>query len=202
MKKRWLWTVLLTACVLLATPSYVRAFRVAGFSDAPSYLIGDLVLVNRAAYDLRLPYTSTIVLSHSEPGRGDMVLFSFPGRNAQLFKRVIGRPGDRVAMVDNHLTINGRSLSYEQVDPSPFAEVAVANDLGAVVEREAGEGLEHLITHTPGAGFKATLAPLVVPEGHYYIIGDNRDNSVDSRSHGPIPQSWIHGRLSRWGPWR
>jgi signal peptidase I len=195
-KRRWLLLAVTAAGIVAVTPSYIRAYRVDGTSDAPSFLTGDRILLLKAAYDIRLPYADLVLMSRSEPKPGDVVMYRLPGQNYPVFKRVIGCPGDMVAMRSNHLEINGTLMGYEDVDPAAFQPVAEANNLGSIIEIESGHGPPHLITHSPGAGTYATFDAVQVPAGHYFVIGDNRDNSLDSRMYGPIPRDSIIGRVA------
>ena len=106
-------------------------------------------------------------------------------------------PGDRIEMRENHLIVNGTPLRYESAPIPLGAEEAARNSLGEVVEREEGNGPAHLISFTPGAGVTGDFGPLVVPEGRYFFLGDNRWNSLDSREYGPVSRSRILGRLGR-----
>ncbi len=180
---------------LLITPSYVRAFRVQGASEAPNYLLGDLVFVNKAAFDIRLPYTDIVLLSHSRPRHGEQVLYRRPGMEYSIFKRVIGCPGDTIEMRHNHLIVNGTTLTYEMQDPAAYDQIPEANRTGTVFEKEIGNGLARVVTYTPGAGSYASFGPVEIPEDHYFLIGDNRDNSLDSRDYGPVPRERILGKL-------
>jgi signal peptidase I len=193
--KRWLSVAFAVLFVGVLVPSYVRAYRVAGSSDAPSYLVGDRILVNKAAYDIRLPYTGMVIVSHSAPDLGDVVLYRSPQDDRLVFKRVVGGPGDAVSMRENHLTINGTNLRYAAVDEATYRSVAARNQIGSAIETEAGNGPEHAITYTPGASPLASFAPVRLPDGHYYMIGDNRDHSEDSRSYGPVPRERILGKV-------
>jgi signal peptidase I len=195
-KKRWLLPLVAILAIGAITPSYVRAYRVAGSSDAPSFLVGERILVMKAAYDVRLPYTDIIISSHSQPEPGDVVLFRSPESDALIFKRVVGCPGDTVAMRDNHLEINGVALRYERVDASDYQSIAEQNNLGTIIEREMGHGPPHLVTHTPGTSCDASFGPVRVPEDHYFVLGDNRNNSRDSRMHGTVPRHSILGKVS------
>jgi signal peptidase I len=190
--------MLLVAVVVLVAalvPAYMRAYRVVGWSDAPSFLVGDRILINKTAYDIRLPYTDVVLFSHSKPGLGEVVLFRSPGDGALVFKRVAGRPGDTVVIQDSHLEIDGSPLRYERVKRAQYESVAVQNELGAIIEREIGLGPPHLMTHTPGASTYASFGPFRVPEDHYFVLGDNRDHSEDSRMYGCIPRESIVGRV-------
>jgi len=195
-KKRWLWLLLVVLLIVVLIPSYLRVFRVEGCSDAPSFLVGDRILVNKAAYDLRLPYTNRVLWNRADPRPGDVVLFNPPGEEILVFKRVVAGPGDTIAMDNNRIGINGVILQYEKVDPEPYIAVAAINRLGEVIEKESGHGDPHLITQTTAADSEASFEPVEVPEGHYFVMGDNRDNSLDSRMYGPIPRQSILGRVA------
>ena len=121
-------------------------------------------------------------------------MFRAPGEEFTVFKRVIGCPGDRVEMRDNHLRINDLALRYDPVDDRQFQSIARINELGEIVEKEAGNGPSHFMAYTPG-GFYASFEPILVPEGQYYVLGDNRSNSEDSRMYGPISRALIQGRV-------
>lgn len=195
-RKRWLLPLAVVIGIGAITPSYIRAYRVAGSSDAPSFLVGDRIFVIKAAYDLRLPYTDVIISSHSHPERGDVVMFWSPELEAPVFKRVVGRPGDTVAMRDNRLEVNGVAMTYERVDATEFQAIADKNRLGTTIEREIGNGPPHLVTHSPGGCADASFEPVRVPEDHYFVLGDNRDNSRDSRMDGTVPRRAILGKVS------
>ncbi len=189
------WLALVIAAVAI-TPSYVRAFRVGGASEAPSYLMNDLILANKAAYDIRLPYTSIVIASHSRPKPGDMVLFRPPGADYEVFKRVVGCPGDTVAIQGHRLSINGRQLKYVARAVSFDDEILTDNSIGTIIEKEIGYGPDRLITYTPGHWSGGTIEAFVVPQGHYYLVGDNRGNSLDSRTYGPVARTAIVGKVS------
>jgi len=196
MIRRRAWLIVVLAALAI-TPSYVRAFRVGGASEAPSYRLNDLMTVNKAAYDIRLPYTGIVIVSHSQPRPGDMVLFRRPGTDYDVFKRVLGCPGDTVAIQDNRFTINGQPLKYVKHTASFDDEVLAANDIGTIIEREIGYGPDHLITYTPGTRSTGNIESFIVPQGHYYLVGDNRGNSLDSRTYGPVAGKHIVGRVGR-----
>jgi signal peptidase I len=191
--RKTLWTAVLLMAVLALAPSYLRAYELAGASDAPTLLLRDRVWVNLASYDFRFPYTDTVLFSRAKPRRGDLVLVQWPGDRAPVFKRVVATGGDRVAMEAHHLILNGQPLTYAAHDGSAFAEVPPENLLGSVFEVETVGGVEHLITFTPGT--RDSFPEVLVPEGQCYVLGDNRDRSQDSRDRGPVPYACVRGKI-------
>jgi signal peptidase I len=194
-RRRWLWLLVVVVGIVAVTPSCIRAYRVEGASDAPSFLVGDRILVSKAAYDVRLPYTDIVILSHSDPRAGDVVLYRPPGEKILVFKRVVGGPGDVLVMRDSHLEVNGRALEYEAEEDVDYGPVSNRNNLGTVIEWEIGNGPPHLVTHTPGEGLYAAFEAVHIPEEQYFVLGDNRDSSLDSRMYGPIAREAILGKV-------
>ena len=162
-------------------------------SMRPNLLEGDVVLVNRLAYDLKLPLTDIVVTPIAEPRRGDIVTFSSPRDGTRLIKRIVALPGDRVEMRDERLIVNGEIAEY--LDPESTVEPA-----------EQGAGIPAMrLTETIGqhtrrvqlldrAGALSTFGPLEVPRGSYLMLGDNRDNSADSRYFGFVPRHLLIGQ--------
>ena len=185
------------AAGLALLPAYLRAVTVSGPSDAPTLLLGDQLVINLAAYDVTLPYSSVRVWQRAEPQRGEMAMFHVPNRNVRGLKRVVGLPGDTVELRENVLWVNGQPVEQEQLDRSLFAPwVTAAHGLGERVMREGGR---YTITYTPGRSDLRTAAAVTVPRGHYYLLGDNRDDSNDSRVFGPVKREHLQGRvLAHW----
>jgi signal peptidase I len=197
--KRRLGRKLLSAAVFLAValallPAYVRAYTIAGTSAAPTLLLGDWVWVNHSAYDIRLPYSERVLLTRGNPALGELVLVASPDNGYPIFKRIAALPGDRVAMDEHHLSINGIPLTYTPTDNTAFAFVPPENCLGSAFETEVLGVQAHLITYTPGSA-RSSFPEVPVPPDHYYLLGDNRDESRDSRIWGPVPRQSIRGRL-------
>lgn len=162
-------------------------------SMRPTLLEGDVVLVNRLAYDLKLPLTDVVLLHLGEPQRGDVVTFSSPAGGTRLIKRIVGLPGDRVAMQDNVLILNGRPLVYH--DAHRHGEtLAPGWVIGAERATEELAGRPHAVQRFPASAAQRDFAEITVASGHYFMMGDNRDNSEDSRVIGTVPRERLIGR--------
>ena len=136
------------------------------------------------AYDLRLPFTHISMLKLADPQRGDIIVFDSEVSDKRLVKRVVGLPGDVVAMIDNVLIINGQALNYQNKLLSKHYADKTENLLG----------LEHMVRTLPHGSMLSNFNPVKVPAGHYLALGDNRDNSADSRVIGFVPREEIVGR--------
>jgi len=140
--------------------------------------------VNKAAYDLRLPFTHISLLKRADPQRGDIIVFDSAVSEKRLVKRLIGVPGDVIAMQNNVLWINGKKLGYETVNQSR-----------AITDREENLlGFKHEIRTKAQGSYLSSFSPVKIPDGYYLALGDNRDNSADSRVIGLVPRSEIIGR--------
>src|SRR5262249_52626390 len=161
-------------------------YTISGTSAAPTLLLGDRVLVSHSAYDIRLPYSERVLLTRGNPVLGELVLVASPENGRLIFKRIAALPVDRAAMDEHHLSINGSPLVYPPTDNTAFAFVPPENCLGSVIETEVLGVQAHLITYTPGSA-TSSFPEVLVPPDHYYLLGDNRDQSRDSRVWGPVP---------------
>ncbi len=155
-------------------------------SMIPTILEGDRILVNKMAYDIRVPFTHISLHKVADPAPGDIIVFDSEVSGKRMVKRVVAVPGDLVAMTDNQLTINGRALQYD-----PLTENVSANTIDQI---EHLSGVEHLVRLSKSGSMLASFRPVLVPVGQYLAMGDNRDNSADSRVIGFIPRDEIVGR--------
>ena len=162
----------------------------------PNLLEGDVVFVNRLAYNVKLPLTDIVLGQTGEPQRGDIVTFSSPLNGTRLIKRVIALPGDRVEMRNEQLIINGRQAGYATIDHTTETIKGVGDIAAVRVGESLGEHT-HAIQLLPQIQARRNFEPLTVPPGQYMMLGDNRDNSEDSRYIGLVPRALLIGRAER-----
>lgn len=184
---------LLFLILLGLAPAYLHAYSISagGVSEAPTILAGDTVIVNEAAYTIRLPYTNLKMLHVGSPQRGTMVVILGPPKGVPAPKRIVGIPGDTVEIRDHLVIVNGQLLPLEKLNPADFRWVPDTNRVGTSIEKEDG----HWITRTIGAGNYRDHGPIRLGDGQYFAIGDNRDMSLDSRAFGPITEAQIVGKV-------
>jgi len=183
--------LLLLAVVFAALPSYVWAYALTAPSESPTLNIGDRIIVNKASYALRLPYSGVTLFRARTPDRGDMVLVRLPNGRTVAPKRVIGLPEETIELRENRVIVNGRELPVRPLNRVEFNWVNPSNRIGSIVAEEEG----HWISFTPGAGRYRTCPPTKLHQGEYFVIGDNRDESADSRIWGPVPEWRILGKV-------
>jgi signal peptidase I len=165
-------------------------------SMKPSILEGELVLVNKLAYDLKVPFTTRHLSTWGNPVRGDVVVFYSPVDGTRLVKRVIGLPGDTVQLRNDVLYLNGRQQQYSSTDSGPFLR-DVFEDANPVIAIEHLAACDHYVMALPGRQALRNFGPVLVPPDQYFMMGDSRDNSADSRFIGPVPRAAIVGRVAR-----
>lgn len=191
----WRGFLLFVAVMLLFRSAVADWNHVPSGSMLPSILVGDRIVVDKLAYDLRVPFTHVRLSSWESPHRGDVVTFTSPEDGRLLVKRVIAVPGDTVSLNHNRLTVNGVQAGYKRAAPgdTPFA-----TQPGYTLYQESLLGSQrYVMLRTSGAaGFSGFLEPVELPEGQYMMLGDNRDNSRDSRFIGLIPRANILGRAT------
>ena len=185
------------ALILAVLPAYVSGYTVNGPSEAPTLLLGDFAVVNHAAFDVNLPYSAITLANLGAPKPGDLVLFRVPNRDALGLKVVVGVPGDVVAMRENQLYLNQRAVPLQPLPREGFDWVPKEHAIGANVARETLETsrFSHEITYTPGLSPLRSFAPVTVPKDCYFLLGDHRDNSNDSRIFGAVARDSILGKV-------
>ena len=184
----------------------LTAFRssVADWNDVPTgsmkptILEGDRIFVNKLAYDLKVPYTTWRVAQWSEPDRGDVVVFYSPADGIRLVKRVVAIAGDMVELRDDKLIINGQAAEYEPLDESIAEQLPEDQRTHHTMQSEkVNGGAAHPVMTTPEIyTAMRSFGPITIPDGQYFVMGDNRDNSKDSRYFGPVPRKLILGKAS------
>jgi signal peptidase I len=193
------WGFSLVIAILIAT-SFKSA--IADWNDIPSgsmkptILIGDRIFVNKLAYDLKLPYTTWHLAQWADPERGDIVVFYSPNDGKRLVKRVVGLPGDTIAMHKNQLFIDGVGIKYEPLDNEVINQIAPARQSHHLFFSENIAGKKHPVMFASSRPFLHSFGPVTVPKGKYFMLGDNRDNSADSRFFGFVDRKLIVGRAS------
>ena len=178
--------------VLLLRSFIAEPFRIPSGSMMPTLLVGDFILVNKFTYGIRLPVINKKIIELSKPNRGDIVVFRYPkDPTVDYIKRIVGLPGDKVVYSNKKLTIN--DLPVQQTSLGSYQGLGQGEEMsGAEDLLENLTGVEHRIlirNGTPTVEFV-----YVVPEGNYFAMGDNRDNSNDSRYWGPVPEANLVGK--------
>lgn len=165
-------------------------------SMRPNILEGDVVLVNRVAYDFKLPFSDVALFNIENPERGDVITFTSPTDGVRLIKRLVALPGDVVEMRNEVLTINGAVAEYSGPDAvTERLDNGITTSALHIRERVAGN--ERTVQFLPEVGAKRNFGPLVVPNDSYFFLGDNRDNSADSRYIGFVPRHLLIGKAHR-----
>ena len=165
-------------------------------SMKPTILEGDRVLVNKLAYDLKVPFTTWHIAEWSNPQRGDIVVFFSPHDGKRLVKRVIGLPGDTIELRNNVLVINGSPVEYAPISEEALRDLAPGERVGRVFAAEKLPGQIHAVAGMPTAPALRSFAPVRVSDGQYFMMGDNRDDSFDSRYWGTVARQQIVGRAT------
>ena len=162
-------------------------------SMRPTLLEGDVVLVNRLAFNLKLPLTNVIVARLGEPQRGDVVTFFSPRDDMRLIKRLVAVPGDTVEMRNKILIVNGRPAIYAPIGTA-VEELAPGVETEALRLDERTGARDHLVQWLGRSDKRDNFGPIAIPRDRYLMLGDNRDNSADSRYFGLVPRELIIGR--------
>ncbi len=181
--------------VLVLRSFLIEPFQIPSQSMVPTLQVGDFILVSKWTYGIRLPVLRTKIIEIDSPERGDVMVFFPPHEDRYFIKRVVGLPGDKVHVLNGIVFINGDKMTQTSVAEK-------ANSSRSVVMSENLGGVEHLMQKRTSPTRLSQNYSAVVPQGHYFMMGDNRDNSSDSRVWGPVPEDRIVGKaFARWMFW-
>jgi signal peptidase I len=194
--------------VLILRSFLAEPFRIPSGSMMPTLLVGDFILVNKFSYGIRLPVLNKKVIEIGDPQRGDVVVFRYPKQPwVDYIKRVVALPGDRISYLNKTLFVNGRPMGQEQLGMYTGVGSGVQMT-GAIQLKENLDGVEHhILTHpmAPNLAMGCNVlrhGEVTVPDGHYFVMGDNRDNSNDSRCWGFVPDENLVGKaFGVWMSW-
>jgi signal peptidase I len=178
--------------VMILRSFIVEPFRIPSGSMMPTLLIGDFILVNKFTYGVRLPVANKKIIEVEEPQRGDIVVFRFPqDPSVDYIKRIVGLPGDRIAYYNKQIYVNGRVASQTRL--GNYVGTGKGSTMtGAIQLNEELTGVVHDILIRDGQ--PTVQGEFTVPPGNYFVMGDNRDNSNDSRYWGTVPEGNLVGK--------
>ncbi|SMF35851.1 signal peptidase I [Alteromonadaceae bacterium Bs31] len=192
------------ALVFVLRSFVIEPFQIPSESMVPTLEVGDFIAVNKYAYGIRLPVFRTKVIPISDPKRGDVMVFFPPHEDRYFIKRVIGLPGDKITYVNNVLYINGEEASQSLVEKEKVESIAGCTRLGGryvVVDETVGDRT-HRMRKCSMEQSSSLDGSWEVPQGHYFMMGDNRDHSSDSRVWGAVPEERIVGKaFAIWMHW-
>ena len=187
--------LLILALILFSIRSSLADWNdVPSGSMQPTILVGDRVFVNKLAYDLKVPFTTWHLAQWANPQRGDIVVFYSPRDGTRLVKRVVGLPGDAVELRNDQLIINGKPVDYAPLSSDVSSQLPETEREHSLFATEELATHPHAVMTIPALPAMRTFGPVQVPEGHYFMMGDNRDNSFDSRYFGTVARSRIVGK--------
>jgi signal peptidase I len=182
--------------VFAARSSFADWNTVPTGSMKPTILEGDRIFVNKLAYDLKVPFTTLHLAEWSAPRRGDIVVFYSPKGGTRLVKRTVGLPGDTVELRHEQLIINGEAVAYKPIAEELLRDVTANDRAISDYASEQLPGRPHLVAGIPAVQAMRNFGPVRVPDGCYFMMGDNRDDSFDSRYFGAVKRDRIVGRAT------
>jgi signal peptidase I len=184
----WVKPLLVVVAIMAPLRSVVADWNdVPSGSMMPTILVGDRIWINKLAYDLKVPFSTVRLTTWSDPQRGDIIVFRSPADGKRLVKRVVATPGDLIELRAEHLFINGQPAEYGRADSSVDATLVLS---------ETVYGRTHPVMIEPQKQALRSFGPVRVPEGRYFVMGDNRDSSFDSRYFGFALRDSIIGRAT------
>ncbi len=179
---------LLLTCIVFFKSAIADLSSISGASMQPTLLDGDKVWVNKLAYDIKIPWTEISLAELSDPARGDVIIIDSKVAAKRLVKRIVGVPGDTIYMQNNALVINGQAASYEILSEDEDAVI--------ILEELPDKAHQARLSNRFASRSNRSYGPTVVPEDQFFVLGDNRDNSSDSRVYSFVPRGEIMGRSS------
>ena len=194
-RKQWKETVRPILVVVIVLCTFRSA--VADWNDVPTgsmkptIVEGDRIVVNKMAYDFRLPFTGVRLIERNGPDRGDVVILLSPTDGTRMVKRVVGLPGETLQILNNRVYIDGKPVTCD-MDDQPARRGQAPTSVRWLGDETLGER-HHAIMISPAIPARRTVAPIVIPDDHYFVMGDNRDQSKDSRYFGTVPRDRIVG---------
>jgi len=197
--REWLESLIVIAIIAIVIRSFIVApFKIPSSSMVPTLEVGDYLFVTRYDYGFRIPFTD-IQIAPERAKRGDVVVFDYPeDRSKDYIKRIVGLPGDEIVYKNNELFVNGRKMALREKGPRAYFLGDGSVDMSTVFE-------EHLfdVSHDVlRKEFSIRDGKWKVPAGHYMMLGDNRNNSRDSRFWGFVPQAYLVGKAAIvWWSW-
>ena len=201
-RARQLWRKEIRPLLILALVLFSIRSSLADWNDVPTgsmkptILEGDRIFVNKLAYDLKVPFTTWHLAEWSNPQRGDVVVFYSPHDGKRLVKRVVGLPGDTIELRNDALILNGQPVPYKPIAEDLLREVAPQDLSRSVFAIEDLPGQSHRVAAIPAAPALRNFGPFQVPADRYFMMGDNRDDSFDSRYYGAVERKQIVGHAT------
>jgi signal peptidase I len=182
-------------------------FRVPSNSMMPTLLTGDFILVNKFDYGLRLPILNSKIVDFSKPERGDVIVFRYPNyehsagySGVDFIKRVVALPGDTISYEKDHLAVNGETIEYRKIGSYKGVDSGKTMSGYRHVKELINKANHDILLHP--LGHSREISKTTVPEGHYFVMGDNRSHSSDSRFWGYVPEDFILGKaIGIWMHW-
>jgi signal peptidase I len=193
----WIFSLLVAVLIATSIKSAIADWNtVPTGSMKPTIVEGDRIFVNKLAYDLKVPYTTIHIAEWDNPRQGEIVVFYSPEDGKRLVKRVIGVPGDTIYMQDSQLFINGIALTYRYPDEKDFKKYLIESKYREDTIIENLDDISHPVLILPHPQVLSSFLPVTLPEGKYFMMGDNRYNSADSRYFGFVDRKLIVGRAT------
>lgn len=189
--------------VFLIRSFLVEPFKIPSGSMLPTLRVGDFILVNKFTYGLRVPIAGWELVDLGDPSRGDVIVFQYPkNESVDYIKRIVAGPGDEIVFRSQTLLVNGEPVAKEHLGPFVYERRGQARHGNRYRETVAGAEDYQVLYTRNGNGGRAIREPYQVPEGEYFVMGDNRNNSNDSRYWGTVPEENILGRaFFIWWSW-